>query len=88
MNNLLKKEDRIFQNLHGEGAVDIRSAVARGDFRGIADIIQTGRKQIRSRKREKAKRRLCTESILASVIIGSINRRNSFAFVTVVLINS
>jgi NADH-quinone oxidoreductase subunit F len=46
MNNLLRKEDRIFQNLYGMEEVSLKSAVNRGDFTGISEMIAKGRKQI------------------------------------------
>lgn len=46
MANLLKQEDRIFQNLYGHQEVTIDGAIGRGDFSGISEIISKGRKQI------------------------------------------
>jgi NADH-quinone oxidoreductase subunit F len=40
---MLKIEDRIFTNLHGENPVDLKSSENRGDWRGTKDLILKGR---------------------------------------------
>lgn len=43
---LLKQEDRIFQNLYGFEPIDIQSCIKRDDYKDIANFIGKGRKQI------------------------------------------
>lgn len=39
---MLKPQDRIFTNLFGEGASDLKGAQSRGDWHGVKEIIQKG----------------------------------------------
>lgn len=46
MVELLKHEDKIFKNLYGHTPVTIENAFKAGDFEGISEMIQKGRKEI------------------------------------------
>ena len=39
----LKKEDRIYQNIYGQGAIDLNSAMSRGDWSRTKEFVEMGK---------------------------------------------
>ena len=39
---MLREQDKVFTNLHGQGGVDIAAAMKRGDWSGVKAILKRG----------------------------------------------